>query len=390
MRTITVAERRARLGIRHHLARPATDVERVATDLAGLHSSDPATVHLSARARVRGFESAELEEALYECRSLVRMLGMRRTLFVVALEQAAVMDAACTQALVPVERRRLSGLLGDQGIARDPEPWLDDVRRRTLRALQRRGEAAATELSKDVPELTEKIVVGEGKTWGGQMGVSTRVLFLLAAEGKVVRARPRGGWTSGAYRWATTKAWLGEPLARMPRAEACAALLRTWLRAFGPATTTDVRWWAGWTARLATETLASIDAAEVGLEDGGTGWVLPDDLAPVRRPRPWVALLPSLDPTVMGWKERDWYLGPHGAALFDRNGNAGPTVMADGRVVGGWAQRADGEVVVRVLEDVPSATVKRIDAEAARLRDWLGDVRLKPRFRTPLERELSA
>ena len=28
-----------------------------------------------------------------------------------------------------------------------------------------------------------------------------------------------------------------------------------------------------------------------------------------RRPRPWAALLPTLDPTTMGWKERDWYLG---------------------------------------------------------------------------------
>ena len=59
---------------------------------------------------------------------------------------------------------------------------------------------------------------------------------------------------------------------------------------------------------------------------------------------PWAALLPVLDPTVMGWKERDFYLGPHGPLLFDTNGNAGTTAWWDGRIVGCWAQDPDGVV----------------------------------------------
>jgi hypothetical protein len=103
-----------------------------------------------------------------------------------------------------------------------------------------------------------------------------------------------------------------------------------------------------------------------------------------------VALTPALDPTVMGWQGRDWYLGSHGPALFDRSGNPGPTVWCDGRIVGGWAQRADGEVVVRLLDDVGREATDAVGAEADRLRRWLGDIRVTPRFRTPLERELSA
>jgi hypothetical protein len=80
------------------------------------------------------------------------------------------------------------------------------------------------------------------------------------------------------------------------------------------------------------------------------GIVLADDLATSPTPEPWVALLPSLDPTTMGWQQRTWYLGDHAPAVFDRNGNAGPTVWADGRIVGGWAQRRSGEVVFRLLE----------------------------------------
>jgi hypothetical protein len=390
VRKIDVQERRSRLAVRHGLARPFGSVEETAAAMVGLHSSDPATVYLSARARVTRFASADLEDALYERRSLVRMLGMRQTLFVVPRDLAAAMDAGCTKALAPPERRRLIGMLETQGVAGPGKggAWLRQVQRQTLDALEGRGEATARELTKDVPALGAKLSFGEGKTWGGTMGVSTRVLFLLAAEGLVVRGRPLGSWISGQYRWARTETWLGEPLAAVDHAEACVELLRRWLRAFGPGTMTDIRWWTGWTARLVTTTLRGVGAVEVEL-DGATGYVLPDDVAPVGRVKPWVALLPSLDPTTMGWKERAWYLGERGGELFDRNGNAGPTVWADGRVVGGWGQAEDGDIHIELLERVDARTRKRIDTERERLRTWLRDVRIKTRFPTPVERRLA-
>ena len=146
-------------------------------------------------------------------------------------------------------------------------------------------------------------------------------------------------------------------------AVAQAELLRRWLHAFGPATETDIRWWTGWTARETRAALAVVPHAEVEL-DGATGVVLADDLEPTPRPEPWAALLPTLDPTTMGWKERDWYLGLHASVLFDSNGNAGPTVWWDGRVVGGWSQRGDGEIVFELLEDVGADAVRAVEAEA--------------------------
>ena len=390
MRRIGVEERRARLGLRHRLARPAGSPDEIADAMVALHSSDPATVYLSARARMKRFVPPQLEHALFERRSLVRMLGMRRTLFVVSRDVAAVMDEACTKALAPAQRALLVRMLEEQAIARPGKggAWVERVMRDTAAALAARGEATARELTKDVPELGEKLRFGEGKTWGGMVGVSTRVLFLLATEGRIVRARPLGTWTSSQYRWATTERWLGGPLPAIDHAEACADLLRRWLHAFGPATTTDARWWTGWTATLTARTLEAIGAVEVELGEG-TGWVLPDDLEPVvARPR-WVALLPSLDPTVMGWKERAWYLADHAPMLFDGNGNAGPTVWANGRVVGGWTQTTDGQVRVELLERVDAATRKRIDAERERLRTWLGDVRIRARFPSPLGRTLA-
>ena len=151
----------------------------------------------------------------------------------------------------------------------------------------------------------------------------------------------------------------------------------------------DLKWWSGWTLGQTRAALAAVGVVEVDL-DGTPGVALSDDLAPVPAPAPYAALLPVLDPTTMGWQDRGWYLGPHGKALFDTNGNAGPTVWWDGRIVGGWAQRKSGEVVLRFLEDAGAEAVAAAEQRAAGLQEWLGPARITPRFRTPLERELVA
>jgi hypothetical protein len=211
--------------------------------------------------------------------------------------------------------------------------------------------------------------------------VAGRVFTVLAASGRIVRGRPNGSWTSSQHRW--TLAPDGSfPAMREP--DARLELVRRWLAAFGPATLADLTWWTGLGVikiRAATSELGVVD---VDL-DGEPGVVLPDDVEPVPPVVPWAAFLPSLDPTTMGWKRRDWYLGEHASALFDRSGNAGPTVWWDGRVVGGWTQRPSGEVAHRLLEDVGADATTAIETEAARLQDWLGPTLVTPRFPTPLD-----
>jgi len=213
------------------------------------------------------------------------------------------------------------------------------------------------------------------------------VLIVLAAEGKVVRGRPRGTWISSQYRWASVTRWLGRPMPELPVDEAQAVLVRRWLARFGPGTERDIRWWTGWTAGEVRRALASVKPVEVDL-DGQRGLVLADDLETTPATGSWVALLPALDPTTMGWQARDWYLGDHRAALFDSNGNAGPTIWVDGQIVGGWAIRPSGEVVMKLLEDVGREVLRAIETEAGRLTEWLRGVSTVPRFPTPLYKEL--
>jgi hypothetical protein len=389
MRTVTDVERRSRLGVRHRLAAPAADVVEAADSMVALHSSDPITVYLSARARVAGFKQGDLEHSLYDKKTLVRIHAMRRTLFVVPVEMAPMLHHSSTVALIGPERRRLAKWVEEFGIADDGDAWVEHVSQKTIGALRERGEALATELTKDVPELGEKLTFY--KTDGSVLakaGMSTRILFLLGTEGRIVRGRPRGTWVSGMYTWAPMDVWLGEPLAEVPRAQAQANVIRKWLGTFGPGSELDMKWWTGWPVTQVRAALATLGAVEVRLANG-TGYLLPEDTESVEPPDPWVAFLPSLDPTTMGWKEREWYLGPHAPRLFDRNGNAGQTIWVDGKIHGGWGQTKSGQVQWALLEDVGKERLAEIERQAGELEAWLEDKPVIPRFAAPLDRELS-
>jgi hypothetical protein len=387
IRTVSVAERRARMAVRHHLApgeRSGTVAAAVA-DIIGLHGTDPASVYLAAWARTREVDKSAIERVLYDERALVRMLGMRRTVFVVPAELVPVVQAACTDQIAERMRRQLAQVVHDAGVAQDAATWLKEVGEGTVRVLAERGSATGAELAKYEPRLRTQIIAAADNPYGGAVNLTTRLLTLLSAEGLIVRGRPRGGWTSSQFTWSAAPARTD-----LPAALARAELARRWLAAFGPALPADLQWWAGWTAAQTRQALSSLDVTGVDL-DGAPGVLLAGDEDPVTPAEPWAALLPALDPSAMGWRERSWYVGSHAAALFDRSGNIGPTVWWDGRIVGGWARRQDGEIAYRLLEDAGAEAAAAIAAEAERLRDWIGPdprTRLIPRFRTPLEREL--
>ncbi|MFI6981200.1 winged helix DNA-binding domain-containing protein [Embleya sp. NPDC050154] len=381
---ITDDERRARLGIRHRLApgARAARAEDAARAVLLLHATDPATVYVSTCARLVEPSSAEVERALYEDRTLVRMPGMRRTVYVVPREIVHVVQRSSTDAVAITQRRVMLQFLASGGY---DEAWLDKVEADTVAALTGMGEATAMQLGEVVPLLRTQIRVAVGKPYEANQGVSTRLLFTLSCEGRIVRARPQGSWLSSRFRYT-----IAPPLPEIGKTEAKAELVRGWLAAFGPGTLDDLKWWTGWTLTDTRHALAAVRATEVRLDDGSVGYVLPGDEAPGPTPEPWAVMLPALDATPMGWKERDWYITPElRERLFDRMGNIGPTVWWNGRVVGGWATRADGEVVWRALVDLPPEAVKAIEAEAARHTSWLSGTCVTPRFRVPLERELS-
>ncbi|MGW7684420.1 winged helix DNA-binding domain-containing protein [Kribbella sp. NPDC054772] len=392
---IGIEERRTRLGRRHRLGAgcQAADPVEAAAAMVALHATDPATVHLSVAARVPGSDVAGTERALYDDRSLIRMLGMRRTVFVVPTPFAPVVQAACTDDIAVKQRKLLVKHLGEAGVAEDADAcgrWLAAVEESTATALALRGSATAQELSADEPRLRTRLNMAAGKSYAAQPYVTSRVLFQLSAEGRIVRGRPLGTWLSGQHQWSPAADWLPEGPRDKPAAEdARVTLARAWLTSFGPGTLADLQWWAGWTLGQTKKALAAVEAVAVDLDDGQVGYVLPGDEAPEVEVDPWVAFLPGLDPTPMGWKEREWFLGPHKSKLFDTTGNVGPTIWSNGQIIGAWGQPESGEVRFQLLEDVGAGVTERVETEAERWTAWLAGVRVTPRFRSPLEKLLS-
>src|ERR1051326_3565439 len=178
MKTVSVAERRARLAVRHHLA-PGERAGTVAAAVDGilaLHGTDPASVYLSARARTRDVDKTAIEHALYEERSLVRMLGMRRTVFVVPAALMPVIQSACTDQIAGRLRRQLTGVVAAAGIAPDAGTWLKEVGEATARALAARGSATGAELARDEPRLRTQIIAAADNPYGGAVNLTTRLL----------------------------------------------------------------------------------------------------------------------------------------------------------------------------------------------------------------------
>src|SRR5699024_9178578 len=84
MRHIDDTERRSRLAVRHglHPAHRLPDAVAATRAMTVLHATEPATVHLAVHARTEGVTPAQVDAAMYEDRTLVKQLAMRRTLFV--------------------------------------------------------------------------------------------------------------------------------------------------------------------------------------------------------------------------------------------------------------------------------------------------------------------
>lgn len=355
------------------------------TCLVGLHASDPATPYLSLWARSAGFGTTDLDSELYEKRSVVKHLAMRRTLWVVNSDDLALVQPAASDRVADNERRRLIADAHKAGVTADGGRWLDHACAAVLRYLDQCGPASSSELRVALPELAGTYDPAPGKPWGGSVPLTPRVLTMLSARGDIVRGPNDSTWTTSRPRWVSATDWLTERTEPIPPDGARTELTRRWLRTFGPATVEDIKWWFGTTLTAVRKALADTGAVAVDLH-GSPGYALPDDLQPEPEVPPWAALLPGLDTTTMGWYQRDWYLGEHRSQVFDRNGNAGPTAWWNGRVVGGWYQDGDARVRLQLLDDPGRDARRTLQQRAAELTDWLDGVRISPRFPSRLSK----
>jgi len=381
-----VVERRARL-VRRQLA-PVGSAVQAARAVVVLHATDPATVYLSVLARCPELTLEHVARELYDERRLVRMLAMRRTLFVAPIELVPVVHAAASLDVAATLRRRVLAQLAtvptDPVLPEDLAGWLGEVEAGVVAAIERLGVASGTELAKAEPRLQTALLPTTDKAYDVRRALTSQLLTLMGAEGRLVRARPLGAWTSRQHTWEPATAWWPQGIEALEPAQARTRLAERYLRSFGPATVTDLAWWTGWAKGTTHRALAAVDTVE-----HAGGLVLADDAESVPEAGPVARLLPALDPTPMGWKQREWFLPEDFSALYDAYGNIGPTVWWGGEVVGGWAVRPDFSIATELLVDRGAQARAAVGAAADRLRERLAGTVVVPSFRTPLERRLS-
>ncbi len=226
-----------------------------------LHASDPATVFLSVLTRCPSASVKDVARVMYEDRMLVRMLAMRRTLFAVPADLVALVHHAASLDIAAQQRKRLvqqlSTIPTEPQLPADVDGWLRSLESSLERALTRRGVATAAQLSADEPRLRTALLPTSGKKWDVKRNITTNVLVVMAAEGRLVRSTPRGSWTSQAHTWEPASNWWPQGIPEPRDAEA--GLVERYLRRFGPATVADVQWWTGWTLGATRKALAALE-----------------------------------------------------------------------------------------------------------------------------------
>lgn len=375
------------------------DAVQVARDIVALHATASTGPYLSLWARGPDFQRQELEDALYERRELTRVHCMRMTVHAVPSDEVPLFFRAYVERHTQAEFRGWESLLVQAGLCREggAEALLEELHRQVLDVLIEKGPSTTREINQAVPELKAKIRHSVDKSYAGEFSIGSRLVLTMSVLGLLVRARPRGTWRSNLYEYAVLSDWLPDvDLECVTPQEARAWLVRHYLAAFGPATFDDVQWWTGFSKGETEEALGALRAAavEVAIEGLGDGYLMladdarrlhdftpPDD--------PYVFLLPDLDPYIMGYSDRRRFLADeHRVKVFDRAGNAVPTVWVNGRVVGAWGQRGDGSVVYGFFEPVGEDEQASLENEIQRLEDFLGGEFLPPRFHTLFTRSL--
>jgi len=295
----------------------------------GLYGFGP-SLYPALLARHQGFGFEQACRELDETRALVRMDGMRASLFAVPRPHFATVHRAFREGvLASIDR-----LLGQYGL--EPEIYAN-ICRRILTRLSR-GSLPAAQLKKELQPLSPPAA-----------GALPRILARMAAEGLLVRARTRGSWKSTQFEWALLEDWLpGLDLQAPDPEQARMDAARLYLAAYGPATAADFRWWSGLRAEEAGRVLQALEPELAHVEIRGLPGehlLLQEDLeALLSTPEsvPWadgpqVSLLPVWDAYLMAYRARERYLQPEWYdRVYDRSGNSAPAILLDGRLAGVW------------------------------------------------------
>jgi Winged helix DNA-binding domain len=350
---------------RQHLAVRADDPLRVISEVAGLHAQVFSSAELTLWARVDGLARGWLEEALWQRRALVKTWAMRGTLHLLPSDELERYVGALAR-LRPRHHvgswQRAYGLTLEQA----------DAMLAAVADALGGGPMTRDELATAVGSRVGDAAVAErlGSGFGELLkpAAFTGDLCFAPNDGRLVRfTRPAS--------------WLEDFTPPGPSEAAASELVRTYLRAYGPAPREQFQRWFGMTSPAeAGRWIAALgdEVVEVGVE-GLRGWMLLRDVeeAAATSPSGAVRLLPAFDHYVVAApRDADAVLAPaHRARVYRPQGWLSPVVLVDGRMCGTWEHELkSGALTVTVTPFAPLDEAVRagVEDEAERLAAFLG------------------
>jgi hypothetical protein len=343
------------------------DIIQIAKDIVGLHATSTTTPYLALYARTHHFGKEHLDEELYLKRNLAKIRCMRKTLYILPKEMLPLAYAATGKMAREASRRYAEF----RGVS--PEKY--EVMSKSVLALLKGREMSVFEVKKALKP---------------QVDVAS-LLSLMCDQGLLVRGRRGKGWKDKNHKYALFREYFPDvDLARIDETEARTLLLQYYLHSFGPVTENDIVWWIGLTKAAVRKALGDIrgQLVQVEIDEIGGGfimlgsdWDIMKNIGPFKRPT--VNLLPSLDPYLMGYRQRERYLELENYdRIFDRSGNAVSSIMLNGRVVGVWDFEEDAEPTVKIFlfNEVEKGVLKGIHSRAQQVGEFIADRKVRTKL----------
>jgi hypothetical protein len=343
--------------------RPAA-VDAVVRGVGALQAQDTQASRLAVRARSEALDAAAVTRACNEERCVVRTWLMRGTLHMVAAEDIGWMLRFLGPSLAAGDRRRRLQL----GLT-------DDVCERALLAIRETLAGGGRGMPRPYTraELV-RALAGVGVQIEPKGQAPAHMVFYAATRGLICRGPER---EDDEPSYVLLEGWVDRQLDREPE-DALAELARRYTGGHGPAGARDFAAWAGITLGQARQGLQAIAGELEEVEVGGDpAWMMARAAADeTGDDEPCVRLLPLFDAYVLGYRNRDFALAPQFAQRVQAGGGwIHPTVVVDGRIVGTWRQRRQGNaltVTVRPFERLDSGLLRYLEAEAADVGRFLG------------------